>query len=308
MKSNERASRQFSLKTQLAILLLLIIPRLVRAQDEYRQFYQTERVGERTVLIKFGLETYTAVAAVASSNGLVVIDTGVSHTQTALCRKIIEQEFGRNDFIFVVNTHSHYDHSGGNQIFPEAVIVGHEKCREEMVRDWEIREEKWVRIWRALIARNRVELQKLPAESDRAKMLRCQNYKVALGSEELMSDRILCPPVLTFSDKMSLELGDITVRMIYFGKAHTESDIIIHIPEEKILFTGDLFMPGGAYGFEDVDQVDVVRWNSALEQVCSPGDSVEYVIHGHGMVMDKEDLLEFYKRIKERLHSLHEIP
>ena len=115
-----------------------------------------------------------------------------------------------------------------------------------------------------------------------------------------MSDRILTLPTITFSDQMTLYFSDLTMRLIYFGKAHTESDILIYIPDEKMLFSGDLFREGGSPGFSTHEKQDVHKWQQSLNQVLAPGNEIKHVIHGHGMVMNKNDLMDFYEFVQNQ--------
>ena len=85
-----------------------------------------ERHSERVLVVKTGKATYDKVIAIASKKGLVVIDTGIAPSLARKYRKIIEREFDRSDFLYVINTHYHYDHSNGNQVFADAEIIGHE--------------------------------------------------------------------------------------------------------------------------------------------------------------------------------------
>jgi len=66
------------------------------------------------------------VTAIASDSGIVVIDTNRSYGVMQRLRRVIEEEFGRKDFIYVVNTHGDPDHSSGNQVFPSVPLVAHQ--------------------------------------------------------------------------------------------------------------------------------------------------------------------------------------
>ena len=89
---------------------------------------QVERLSDRTAVFK--VEGGNAnVVALKSRKGIVVIDTEGSPALARLLRKKIAEVFGSESFAYVINTHSHGDHTFGNQIFAEAVIVGHENCR-----------------------------------------------------------------------------------------------------------------------------------------------------------------------------------
>jgi len=62
---------------------------------------------------------------VVSMDGLIVVDTPMFPSEARAVRAAIIAELGRSDFIYLINTHYHWDHTMGNQFFPEAVIVGH---------------------------------------------------------------------------------------------------------------------------------------------------------------------------------------
>ncbi len=117
---------------------LLIISALlagqIYAQPENNIAIQVKRVSDR-VLVLNGSFMENNVVALATAKGLVVVDsTGVPSIARKM-RKIIEKEFGRNDFKYLINTHFHWDHSWGNMAFPEVKTVGHERCVELMGRD-----------------------------------------------------------------------------------------------------------------------------------------------------------------------------
>ncbi len=65
-----------------------------------------------------------------------------------------------------------------------------------------------------------------------------QSYKKREGLEDNFE---LTYPNITFNDRMTLRFGDITVDMRYLGAAHTDGDIIIYVPEEKLPIVGDVF-------------------------------------------------------------------
>ena len=103
------------------ILTLIISFAQLWANDIY-----TERYSDRVLIVHSGKIYFDQVICLASSKGLIMIDTGIAPSRTAEYRKIIEREFGRSDFIYVINTHFHFDHTSGNQVFRDAVIIGHE--------------------------------------------------------------------------------------------------------------------------------------------------------------------------------------
>jgi glyoxylase-like metal-dependent hydrolase (beta-lactamase superfamily II) len=92
---------------------------------------------------------------------------------------------------------------------------------------------------------------------------------------------ISTPPNLTFNQGLNLDLGDLTLKLVYFGEGrHTGDDILIHCPEEKLVFAGDLFYHGSMQlSWNPV--FDGEQWIKALEEVLKDEDEVELVFDAH---------------------------
>jgi glyoxylase-like metal-dependent hydrolase (beta-lactamase superfamily II) len=118
----------------LACVTLLSDGARAYTQDDIEAPISFNRLNEKTLIVKAGDVYPDQIVAIAAQKGLVVIDTGVSPTLSREYRKIIERELGRDDFAWVVNTHHHFDHTNGNQVFSDAVIVGHDRGPEAMRR------------------------------------------------------------------------------------------------------------------------------------------------------------------------------
>ncbi|MET8755512.1 MBL fold metallo-hydrolase [Streptomyces sp. NPDC004667] len=144
----------------------------------------------------------------------------------------------------VVNTHHHGDHTYGNGVFaPEALIVGHDNARAEQ-----------------LAAGHQLELI-WPATD--------------FGAIEIV------PPDLTFSERLTLHVGEIEVRVIHPGVAHTTGDAVVWLPRQRVVFTGDLVFAGGTPFLAMGSLSGSLR---ALELLKSLG--AETVVPGHGPLTD----------------------
>ena len=111
----------------------------------------------------------------------------------------------------VVNTHGHGDHVYGNALLPEATIIGHRACRAMMLADT-IRETAGF-IWD-------------PAP----------DWGVVTT----------VPPTVTFDDRLTVHVDDRPMELLFAGTpAHTTGDIVAWLPEQRLLFTGDLVFNGG---------------------------------------------------------------
>ncbi|MEV7544402.1 MBL fold metallo-hydrolase [Streptomyces sp. NPDC089915] len=143
----------------------------------------------------------------------------------------------------VVNTHHHGDHTYGNAAFAPAVIVGHDNARAEQ-----------------LAAGHQLELI-WPATD--------------FGAIEITA------PDLTYGDRLTLHVGDTEVRVLHPGVAHTTGDSVVWLPEQRMVFTGDLVFAGGTPFLAMGSLAGSLR---ALELLRSLG--AETVVPGHGPLTD----------------------
>ncbi|RSS81464.1 MBL fold metallo-hydrolase [Streptomyces sp. WAC05292] len=161
----------------------------------------------------------------------------------------------------VVNTHHHGDHTYGNGVFaPEALVLGHDSARTEQ-----------------LAAGHQLEL--IWPGTD-------------FGAVEIT------PPDLTYSDRMTLHLGETEVRVIHPGVAHTTGDSIVWLPRQGVVFTGDLVFAGGTPFLAMGSLAGSLR---ALGMLRSLG--AETVVPGHGPLTDPSayEATERYLRFVEEL-------
>lgn len=189
------------------------------------------------------------IGVVLGGGDVLVIDTRVTER---LGREIRDdlRELTRDPVTLVVNTHWHHDHTFGNHVFRPATIWGHERCP---VRLLEVGE------------RMRGEL--------------------AEGLPELAADFAevtIDPPDRVFSEHTAIEVGDRRVNLRYLGRGHTDSDIVVEVPDAGVLFAGDLLEAGATPYFGDGYPLDWPETVSRLtELVRGP------VVPGHGEVGDR---------------------
>lgn len=144
----------------------------------------------------------------------------------------------------VVNTHHHGDHTYGNGAFtPEALVLGHENARAEQ------------------LAAGR-QLETIWPETD-------------FGTLDITA------PDLTYNDRMTLHVGETEVRVLHPGVAHTTGDSVVWLPEQRIVFTGDLVFAEGTPFLAMGSLAGSLR---ALELLRSLG--AETVVPGHGPLTD----------------------
>ncbi|MFC8793777.1 MBL fold metallo-hydrolase [Streptomyces cinereoruber] len=173
----------------------------------------------------------------------LLVDTAATERRTLLLREAVLAA-GLPLPRTVVSTHHHGDHTYGNGVFaPEARIVGHENCRTEQ-----------------LTAGRQLHL--IWPQTD-------------FGRVEIL------PPTVTYTDRLTLHVGGIEVRVIHPGAAHTTGDSIVHLPEQGVVFTGDLVFHGGTPFLPMGSLAGSLRALALLRSLDAPT-----VVPGHGRVTD----------------------
>ena len=203
------------------------------------------RVSPRVAVV-YGDPWNNAILALASSKGLVVVDSSWSKSVALGFRQAIATEFKRSDFIYLINSHEHDDHIGGNAAYADLPIIGHESVRRAMLK-MPVDPTKQAR-WRDFSAASEIAKMReyyaknYPAYLDTPSYAGCVKCFEAID-RDFHAGVDLPPPTITFDRHLTLNLGDLTVRLVYFGGFHSVADTIISVPEENLVMVGQLFFP-----------------------------------------------------------------
>ncbi len=205
---------------------------------------------------------------------------------------------------YVVNTHYHFDHAHGNRIYPPDVhVIGHEVTREmlenggSMGRSYQM----FVGGLPDQIAALEEQVAAAETEEERGelegRLAYMRNYLAGQEAVEPMG------PNTTLSERMTLFRGDREIRLLFFGRGHTGGDVVVHLPGERVIVTGDLLVPGLPYmgdGYLD-------EWDDTLEHLKSL--DFDWVLPGHGNpFQDRERityLQEYMRDLQARAAELH---
>jgi len=198
-----------------------------------------ERLAPEVIRVWVGDEiSSTATVGIATTKGLLVVDTTGNPKVDGELRQIMARELGRSDFKVLINTHEHGDHTGGNGAYSDCTIVGHELTAAGMAAATADRP-RIVEWYATRIPELEGEIAAQPADSPSAKKLQEDLAVAKLGREALLSSDKSYPPTKTFADRMTLDLGDTAVELYYIGGMHTASDIAVFVPKHGLLLTGD---------------------------------------------------------------------
>jgi cyclase len=188
---------------------------------------------------------------------------------------------------YLVNSHFHPDHTHGNQAFATArQIIGSTITRRDMLQ-------------KDMPALNRMQiiaqgqLEKLGRELGQEKDPRKQEpLRLQLKTHQAFMRRLsslkILAPLMTLDDSLSIVDSGREVSLLYLGTGHTEGDIVLYLPEEKVAFLGDLFFNDALPSVEDAS---LLEWMKTLREVLKL-DARTYV-PGHGRVGSRQDVEEF---------------
>lgn len=177
---------------------------------------------------------------------------------------------------YVVLTHEDIDHVAGNQLFPDAEIIAHRSMPERMK-----------------VAADPVESQHIVhgvADPNMRKVLTSAHPGLLAAGDQLAEDYNfdgieLVLPTTLFDDRHVLDLDGTQAHLIYVGPAHQVGDVIVHLPSEGVLFTGDVLFhectPMGWVGSYD-------QFFAAIDTMIGLDPAV--VVPGHGPVCGVEGL------------------
>jgi glyoxylase-like metal-dependent hydrolase (beta-lactamase superfamily II) len=269
-------------------LALVVFLAAVSCADQEEFPFRINRISDRVMVFTPGLYATPAVTnVIVTEEGLILVDTGLSPTLAEMTRRKIRKELGRDDVLLVINTHHHFDHTDGNQVYTGAEIIGHTNtaaAMEQFIRN----KESFIEGRRGRIARMREDLDNASPESEEALRAAEGIRMEEIFIQDLLTDFSATPPTSTLDDRLDLNRADLEIRFYAFGQAHTDTDILVHIPSLGVLFVGDLFHPDYLSVTAGSGPLDVPRWLEVLETVLTDEANIKTVIGGHGHIYTRK--------------------
>jgi len=252
------------MKTVLSIIISLLVPLAMSAQqqDFDKVVIKSQKISE-TVYMLEGMGGNIGVCA--GPDGVFIIDDQFAPLTEKIKASIAE--ISDKPVQFVINTHFHFDHAGGNENFGKggSVIVAHHNARKRLEEDQDVME----------------------------------------NDQEATSPAGL--PKITFGGAMTFHYNGETVDLYHKGPAHTDGDVIIHFKESNIIHGGDVFVRYGLPFIDVDNGGNVDGMISFIEALLSLCNDETKIIPGHGAVASKRDIEEFLqmiKTIRERIKAL----
>lgn len=233
----------------LAILLLLSALALPAAAQ------QNPLLGESTVKISDHVQAimgFPNIAIVAGTRAALVVDTGLGPRNGATIARVAAKLSAPDARLYLTTTHFHPEHAAGDAGFPASTILIRNDVQQremdlhgkELVATFSSRNEQW---------------------------------------KQLLADVNLRAPDVLFHDEAELDLGGVTVRLLWFGGAHTKGDELIFVEPDRTLISGDVVQnktvpnianDGGTPGswLQVLDKISALNAAHVLPDHSAPGD------------------------------------
>ena len=190
---------------------------------------------------------------IIGKDGIVVVDTMISAREA---RRFIRdiRTISRKPIRYVINTHYHLDHVFGNAEFVKlgAVIIAQENGKKAMEK------------------------------SARETLKNIGEYGL---TPKDMKGTTPAYPVLTYGDRMTIDIGSQQIVLIHARQSHTDGDTLVYLPDKKVLFAGDILFTN-YHPF--LGEGNIEEWAKELDDIKSM--DVEKIIPGHGPLSGKNDL------------------
>lgn len=249
----------FSRLARVAVLGL-IAGTFAFAQDDYSKVEIKVVKVSGTVYMLQGADAGN-IAASVGEDGIVIVDDQYA----PLADKIRAALKGITDkpIRFVINTHYHGDHTGGNALFQkDAPIIAQDNVRKRL------------------------------AEAGTGGNLGTIKFDAPAQPKQAL-------PILTFDHDMTVHLNGEDIRALHFPSGHTDGDSIIFFPQSNVVHMGDDFV---RYGFPFIDLASggsVEGMIAAMEEVVPKLPPDVKVIPGHGDLANLDDVREYTRMLKE---------
>jgi cyclase len=228
-----------------------------------------------------------------TDDGVVVIDDQFADLAPGIAEQI--KSVTPRAVRFLINTHHHGDHTGGNAFFIKmTTIVAHDNVRKHMLAA----PQETMANAPGQIENLESRIAKLEKDDPQSKDLpglrtQLENAKKSLESARAMKLSDIPAPNLTFDREIRMYLGGREVQVFHVKRGHTDGDSIIYFPQTKVVHMGDLFFNKVIPVIDRAHGASTAEWTETIDAVIARVDPASQFIPGHGEVTNVEDLKAF---------------
>ncbi len=199
------------------------------------------------------------IGALIGKDGIILIDDQFAPLTEKIKKAL--SKISNKPVLFIINTHFHPDHSGGNENFggEGAIIVAHENTGRRLTTD---------------------------------------QFIAAFKHEQKAAPYNALPKV-TFTESVTFHLNGETVQVFHVKNAHTDGDAIIHFKESNVFHAGDVFVRYGLPFIDQPNGGSIDGMIRAMDQLISLTNEQSRIIPGHGAISGKKDLVEYRNMLQK---------
>jgi len=241
------------MKTKIYLIPLLLA---LSSQFAFAVEFETTKLSDSLYMLK-GQGGNIAIST--GSDGVFIIDDQVAPVTADLLEEI--RTISSQPIRFVINTHYHFDHVGGNEMVSESgsVIIAHNNVRKRMTSA------QWSNF-----------MQKSVAAYPQGAL-----------------------PKITFNDQTTLHFNGESATAYHIANAHTDGDAIIHFPKSNVIHMGDIWF-NGLYPYVDLDAGGNIRgFHKAVAKAVSLANQQTKIIPGHGPLGTLDELKSYAEFLAE---------
>lgn len=220
-------------------------------------FSQEKEIKIRTIHVNSGIYMLMGqggnIAISAGKDGIFMIDDQFAPLSKKI--KAAISKISKKPLRFVINTHWHFDHVGGNENFGKegAIIVSHNNVRKRMSKEG---------------------------------FIKAFNKTIPASKKDAL-------PVITFKDEMNFYFNDEKIEVLHQEHAHTDGDSIIFFKKSNVVHTGDIYF-NGFYPFIDSSSKGSINGIiDAVNYVLSVTNNKTKIIPGHGKLSNRKELIVY---------------
>jgi len=285
---------------RLALVITIGLLALVAAAAQSRRPAGTTHTGKAFKFNQVKPGIYHAVGtgslAVVGNSSFIVNDDDVivvdDHVSPAAAWVLLEEikEVTKKPVRTVINTHFHFDHAHGNQIFDPAVqIIGHEFTRRMLLSN-----SIGMPLYQNYLTGMPTQIdglkKQIASATDAAAKAKLQT-QLQVTENNLASQKELkpTPPNITLTTQMTLFRGTREIQIRYLGRGHTAGDVVVYLPTEKVVMTGD-FLTAALSNMSDSFPNEWADSLDALKKL-----DFDTVLPGHGEAFTDKAKIDYFQ-------------
>jgi cyclase len=226
---------------------------------------------------------------IVNDNDVIVVDDHVSPAAAWVLLEEIKKVTPK-PVTTVINTHFHFDHAHGNQIFEPAVqIIGHEFTRRMLLNN-SIGMPLYQNYLTGMPGQIDALKKQIASATDAAAKAKLQT-QLQVTENNLASQKELkpTPPNVTMTTQMTLFRGKREIQIRFLGRGHTAGDVVVYLPNEKVVMTGD-FLTAGLSNMSDSFPNEWADSLDALKKL-----DFDTVLPGHGEAFTDKAKIDYFQ-------------